>query len=919
VFILTGFVLPGCNNSPPSSVSIDLEAMYADRDTSRLAEAIDQHHFLLRRELDILLKGLLESKASQDSLTQSSLTPRLAWLCDSYRDLSGLTDKVRLLQRRLTWSAEESANRLTLDTAYRELDSRRRSKSVPGVELREQLLQLRYAYAVLCDSFTVTSIDHALGQSWAEEGTPDSATVFLSRSLQLSILLDNLQQAGFCELLAARIHTLNSADYLASEKALLRAADHFKRVGDFHYEAGIRTSRAYNSSLIYQTSEAIEGFRAARLAYAHLGDPRSEAYCTYALGMTFFFGNQLDSAAHYTELALQKRRELAEAHPESTDLLEDVAYAEDGVAFMFQHQGELTGAHERYTLAEKLFLKCDGKEGLCTNRLNHASLLRLEEKYDQAREKYRFVLENSAEFEISIHAQFGLAACDYYQGYADAALANLRRCIQRLEISRNQLAMPNLTAGMLTDKLTFYQLAVCILLERYQDDHNPIWLDSAFNYLEMSKAKSLVDLLQASGSPVDTKGQDHLVARISMVENDLLLGRGDSLTHMSALSVLQDSLRAARIRANPGQLVSDKAADRGRPDLVATRSMLNDSNTVILSYMVSEFGSYLFAITQVSVQVYPIPLEPEGLTLAVNQYVEAVSHPPDGSIEDDNWKENARKLCDALIPHDILNDKTIKRFIIIPAGRLHYLPFEALVDSHDRYLVELYDVSYAPSVTTLEILQEPGLSTSDDQVVAFGDPQFADPGFVPLKYSRDEVQVLTDLFGTDRVQSRLGDQATEIAFRNTDFDNVRYVHLATHGMCNERRPDRSALLMAEDTSEPGTGLLHPDEIAALEIPVELVFLSACRSGSGLSYPGEGVLSLAQPFFVAGASSVVASYWNINDRVAVDIVDSFYSGLGDGKTKAAALAEAKRALISSERKLYHHPYFWAPFVLIGEYD
>jgi len=917
VIILAGITLPGCDNPPTDTVSIDLDAVYASRDTARLADAIDQHHFLLRRELDILLKGLLEAKASRDSLTQASLEPQLIWLCDTYRDQSNLTDKVRLLRRRLTWSADEAIHRLALDTAYLTLDHQRRSKSASGEELRRQLLQLRNGYSILCDSFTVTSIDYALGQSWSEEGVEDSATLFLSRSLQLSTRLDNLQQAGFGELLAARIHTLNNADYLASEKALLRAADLFERIGDFQHESDTRLNQGYNASLLFLTEEAVAAFHAGRVACARQNNTRSEYWCIYALGMTFFFGNQFDSAVHYTELALQKRTELAKAHPESTDLLEDVAYSEDGVAFMRQHQGDLTEAHKKYALAEELFLECGNLEGLCTSRLNHASLLRQEEKYNQAREKYRSVLESSSEFEISIHAQFGLAVCDYYQDHTDAALANLRRCIQRLEISRSQLAMPTLTAGMLTDKLAFYQLAVCIFLDRYQANNRSLWLDSAFNYLEMSKAKSFVDLLQASKSLGKSEEQDHLVARISMVENDLLLGRGDSLVHMTAISELQDSLRTVRIRAIPSQSIADEPASRERPNLAATRSLLNDSNTVILSYLVSEFSSYLFSITRDSVQVYPIPLEHEGLTLAVNQYVETISHPPNGSIDKETWKDNSRMLFDALLPNGVVFDQAIKRLIIIPAGRLHYLPFEALLDNTGRYLVELYDVSYAPSVTALEILQEREPSTSNHQVVAFGDPQFADPGFVPLKYSRDEVQVLTDLFGAERVQSQLGELATEAAFSSIDFVNVRYVHLATHGMCNERRSDRSALLMAEDTSRPGTGLLHPDEIAALDIPVNLVFLSACRSGSGLMYPGEGVLSLAQPFFVAGAASVVASYWNINDRVAVDIVDAFYSGLVAGKTKAAALAEAKRVLISSERKLYRHPYFWAPFVLIGE--
>lgn len=136
----------------------------------------------------------------------------------------------------------------------------------------------------------------------------------------------------------------------------------------------------------------------------------------------------------------------------------------------------------------------------------------------------------------------------------------------------------------------------------------------------------------------------------------------------------------------------------------------------------------------------------------------------------------------------------LKRLIIIPTGRLHYLPFEALIDNDNRFLVQSFDVSYAPSVSVLHNLQERRSSSSAKNLVAFGDPVLVNSDFAPLKYSRDEVQKLIDLYGAEKVMSRLGDQATESAFRAIDFNNIRYVHLATHGICSERRPDRPAIL-----------------------------------------------------------------------------------------------------------------------------
>lgn len=254
--------------------------------------------------------------------------------------------------------------------------------------------------------------------------------------------------------------------------------------------------------------------------------------------------------------------------------------------------------------------------------------------------------------------------------------------------------------------------------------------------------------------------------------------------------------------------------------------------------------------------------------------------------------------------------------LVAACGILHHLPFGVLVDDSGRCLVEKYDISYAPSAATLDRLRHRNSPRArGEQIVAIGAPEFYN-SIDSLPHSRHEVMMLSDVFGADAVRTYLGTEADKTRFKQQSFNGVRYLHLATHGISDERRPDRSALWLASEAPDSPPGLLLASEIAAMEIPVDLVFLSACRSGSGLRFPGEGVMSLAQPFLVAGANSVVVSHWNVDDRGAVELVAAFYEQLNRGYAKAEALAKAQRSLLNGDRELYRHPYFWAPYVLIG---
>ncbi len=182
----------------------------------------------------------------------------------------------------------------------------------------------------------------------------------------------------------------------------------------------------------------------------------------------------------------------------------------------------------------------------------------------------------------------------------------------------------------------------------------------------------------------------------------------------------------------------------------------------------------------------------------------------------------------------------------------------------------------------------------------------------PLSYAAAEARAVAR-FGGSGSEIDVGADASEARLERRPLSGFRVIHFATHGLLSRRVPSRSALLLAADRK--GEGLLTAREIYRLRLDSDLVVLSACRTARGRILAGEGVESLAQAFFHAGARSVVASLWDVNDRQTADLMSAFYGHLAKGEAKTQALRSAKVDLL--RRNPAMAPRSWASFVLLGE--
>lgn len=309
-----------------------------------------------------------------------------------------------------------------------------------------------------------------------------------------------------------------------------------------------------------------------------------------------------------------------------------------------------------------------------------------------------------------------------------------------------------------------------------------------------------------------------------------------------------------------------------------------------------------------------------------------------------------------------------KRLLIVADGPLHFIPFEALVTSLDgdgyqnfSYLLKSYEIAYAPSVSVLSGEREKASPSSiRGPVLVLADPVFdgLDPRAIRggaalkqqvaakpnlklrsaieddlqtltrgvklprLKGTRDEaeqIMALTSSSGNSGV-TMLDEEASETGFGKRDLSRFRIVHLATHGLLNTERPQFTGLVLSLVGDEDNDGFLLVDEIFNLRLKARLVMLSACETGLGKLKHGESMSGLTRAFMYSGASTVGVSLWPISDAATASLMTGFYKRLmtGEGPPPlAAAMRGAQLEMIAGGR--YSAPFYWAPFILVGEYQ
>ncbi len=277
--------------------------------------------------------------------------------------------------------------------------------------------------------------------------------------------------------------------------------------------------------------------------------------------------------------------------------------------------------------------------------------------------------------------------------------------------------------------------------------------------------------------------------------------------------------------------------------------------------------------------------------------VPAEPETPEGS----NGDRLFELLIEPVLPH-------IKTDIVYISSHdvLNYVPFDALRNKDGRYLVEDYAIAYTPSASVLKLCMDKE-RRRHDSVLALGNPNLRNPEF-RLVHAENEVNALEGLF--PKVDVYTFDNATETIVKQLggDYD---ILHFACHGELNLDEPMLTSLRLTPDGANDG--YLHAGEVFELNLAPSLVVLSACNSALGELSTGNELMGLTRSFLYAGAPSIIASLWMVDDRSTAFLMEQFYKNLAT-MNKAEALRQAKLATM----KEYPSPFHWAPFCLQGDY-
>jgi CHAT domain-containing protein/Tfp pilus assembly protein PilF len=528
------------------------------------------------------------------------------------------------------------------------------------------------------------------------------------------------------------------------------------------------------------------------------------------------------------------------------------------------------------------------------------------------------------------------------EGDDQKAFEHYAEAIKIIEGMRSKLTDPSLKAFFMEKRLDVYEWMIR-LLQRMQ--RSP----EALHYLERAKGRAMLDMLGEKAFSSKVEEENELLAqeralrnRIDRVSMEMEMvspeSPGTSEEQISELRQLQSEHRAIldKIeRRNPelASLLTIKPLEAGKIQA------LLDPDTALLEYFLGRESQLVFLATREKVLAVPLHGSPETLFKMIQAFrTDAVEGISLERLAMKDYQKPLSDLYDILIRPVEGEISAKKHLVIVPHGMLHYLPFHALLSKKGGkpgYLIESFAISYLPSASVLKYTRVKNKGNRKD-LFAVGNPA---TGLDPLPAAEQEAREVSALFNRKLVLT--GQQATETSVKGQS-PSYDMVLLSTHGEMIESDPLRSNLRFAPSTGDDGR--LTVDEIFDMEIKANLVTLSACEtalvSGEDGNFPqGDDLVGLTRAFIHAGTPSVVASLWKVSDDSTVELMRAYYRNL-QGMSKAEALRKAQLELMNSSLRFNlergrvaitgsasyrpgvtiecSHPFFWAPFILVGDW-
>lgn len=490
----------------------------------------------------------------------------------------------------------------------------------------------------------------------------------------------------------------------------------------------------------------------------------------------------------------------------------------------------------------------------------------------------------------------------------DEAQTALEQAIAELESMRAQLPGEQQSAvHFLDSRRSIFLHMIQLQLDRKQPE-------AALAYVERSKARSLLDRLKL-GNPAITRsltaeetGRERASVRnIEQLREAVLRQAHRPAPDRKRLEELGAQLAAARLEyraleaqlyaAHPRLRVARAAFDPLTPaDLLAAAS---GESTAMLDYSITEAGISLFVLTRApgsapDLRVYRIARPATTVERDIARFRQQIA------TRDLAWQDLARTLYRDLIQPAAGQIKPGATLVISPDGFLWNLPFQALVDSSTRAVVESHPLFYTPSLTVLaEMGKVRDAAASHERLLAVN--------ALDLPSAAREVEGMRQVYGAPRTEVLSGLSADSASVRR-EASKFDVLHLAAHGVFDNRNPLNSYVLLARDE------VMEARDWMDLNLHASMVVLSGCETARGSAAGGEGLLGMSWALFIAGSPATVASQWKVDAEATSQLMVALHRET-HRSTRAAALRSA--ALEVRKNPAWRHPYYWSGFILIGD--
>lgn len=691
------------------------------------------------------------------------------------------------------------------------------------------------------------------------------------------------------------------AKWALMKKDYRRARDEYETVlslakeeGDFHLMSRSTSELAEISLLLGSPEKAVE-YAGEEIEIDRKLYKGAEWSAMYRMADILKRSGKEEEARKYSDLA---EKIMKEHHNASTDLekAEELwREAKDGKKALQYYEKALAEAQRFQRKREEAEILDDIGEIAETS----GDLKRAVEHYRKALNIYEGMGDLYRISDATLHCGMALEKQNLEKEALAAYLAALDRITSQWTHQDSVIAHLKFSSNSMV--ITLFDRAIKILIKSGRNDE-------ALKYLELSHSLSLLDSIKLDELKLKDRELQALLSRFTMLRQKMSLIAGElsrsceekrkaSLNEILATTRQDFFTTINSIKSkNPDfdQLLSVRSSD-----LAAMQRML-PKGVLLLEYYPSSDVLYIFGITSDSFLIRKSGISRERLYEAIKAYRFKITDPDGG-----NFSEEKKYLYSKLL--EPLNEEIAKsdRMIIVPGGLLWYLPFEALGPTDESYIIETKPLSYLSSANVLNLIANKAAGGHEGKkMLSFGAPPEAG-----LPAALLELKSIASLYPGS--VSYTGTTATKENFFSNAGDKS-IIHIASHSSLNAEDINSSFIELAGHD-----GKLFLGEIYGLLLdPSCLVTLSSCQSAVGEANPGREFASLASAFTTAGASTVIASQWRVEDDATAKLFTEFYESLNRKESRSEALREAKLNLLNNRKT--SHPFYWAPFVMFGDW-